>query len=111
MKYRLFSEFEKAVLKKLEQVPMGRVTTYRNLADAIGKPKAYRAVGNALNKNPNAPDVPCHRVVKSDGALGGYAGGTRRKIRLLRNEGVLIAKGKVADFEKILYEFKEVISK
>ncbi|MBI4335571.1 MAG: MGMT family protein, partial [Candidatus Omnitrophica bacterium] len=61
----------------------------------IGRPKAYRAVGNALNKNPFAPIVPCHRVVKSDGSLGGFAKGKRQKLRLLKREGLTL--GKISD--------------
>jgi O-6-methylguanine DNA methyltransferase len=63
--------------------------TYAQVALAIGRPAAVRAVGNALNKNPFAPQVPCHRVVKSDGSLGGFAHGPRAKQALLKNEGVV----------------------
>jgi len=66
---------------------MGKLTTYRDIAKAM-KCKAYRAVGNALNKNPNAPIVPCHRVIKSDGTIGGYAFGVKKKISILRKEGI-----------------------
>ncbi len=86
-------------------VPAGRVTTYLELAKAVGKPHASRAVGNALHKNPDAPIVPCHRVVKTDGSLGGYARGASKKIELLENEGVLLEKGKVLDFKKKLFLF------
>lgn len=60
--------------------------TYKEVAMAIGLPKAYRAVGNALNKNPFAPKVPCHRVIRSDGTIGGFASGTKKKIELLKRE-------------------------
>lgn len=63
--------------------------TYAEVAQAIGKPRAARAVGNALNKNPFAPRVPCHRVIRSDGTLGGFASGTAAKRALLRREGVV----------------------
>ena len=63
--------------------------TYAQVAVAIGKPKAVRAVGNALNRNPFAPAVPCHRVVRSDGTIGGFASGAAMKRRLLRKEGAL----------------------
>ncbi|MDO8260488.1 MAG: MGMT family protein, partial [Candidatus Magasanikbacteria bacterium] len=82
------SDFERSVLHELEKVPLGRVTTYQNLAKKVGKPKAARAVGNALNKNPWAPRVPCHRVVKSNGEIGGYAFGIEKKIGILKSEGV-----------------------
>lgn len=90
----------------LKLIPRGRVTTYKEIAHYLGKPKAARAVGNACHKNPDAPGVPCHRVVKSDGRLGGYAGGTKMKIGLLKREGVRVEKGKVKDFEKKIYRFK-----
>ena len=78
----LFSERCYKVLKK---VPRGKVTTYQEIAHALNT-KAYRAVGNAMNKNPYAPKVPCHRVVKSDGSLGGYSGGLKKKKKLLELE-------------------------
>ncbi|MDO8625012.1 MAG: MGMT family protein [Candidatus Diapherotrites archaeon] len=92
--------FNQKVYRALSKIPRGRVTTYAQIAKAIGHPKAYRAVGGACNKNPNAPAVPCHRVVKSDGSLGGYAHGKRRKIALLKKEGIAVQDGKVVDFEE-----------
>lgn len=86
-------------------IPAGRVTTYAELARAVGRPKAARAAGNAVNKNPHAPSVPCHRVVKSNGEVGGYAGGIEQKIKYLAKEGVNISQGRVEDFKKILYKF------
>lgn len=80
------------------QVPRGRVTTYGELARALGT-KGYRAIGRILHNNPNAPLVPCHRVVMSDGSLGGYAHGTTRKIELLTSEGIRIEHGRVVDFQ------------
>ncbi|HLC62807.1 MAG TPA: MGMT family protein [Candidatus Nanoarchaeia archaeon] len=87
----------------LRKVPKGKITTYKTLAKALNS-KAYRAVGNAMNKNPHAPKVPCHRVVKSDGFVGGFASGTRNKIKMLKNEGVEVINGKV-DLNKYLYRF------
>lgn len=104
MKVKL-TEFELEVLDKLKKVPTGRVMTYGALARAVGRPKAARAVGNALNKNPHAPRVPCHRVVYGDGRLGGYARGTKKKIEILKREGVIIKDGRVADFQKIIFKF------
>ncbi len=83
---------------------MGEITTYKLLANAVGT-KAYRAVGNAMNKNPHAPDVPCHRVVNSNGKVGGFANGTTNKIKLLRKEGIKIKDGKIVNFEKVLHKF------
>lgn len=99
------TEFEEAVLEMLKQVPAGQVTTYSELARAIGRPRAMRAVGNALNKNPNAPKVPCQRVVKSDGYIGGFAGGVKKKIELLRRGGIEVKNGKVVNFNEIFYQF------
>src|SRR3989344_7124764 len=82
--------FQEKAYRALRRVPRGRVTTYKDLARTIGSPRAARAVGNALNKNPFVPDVPCHRAVRSDGSVGGYALGARKKIETLRREGIKI---------------------
>ena len=84
------TEFQKKVWRALCAIPKGHVLTYQELATKIGKPKAVRAVANAVGKNPLAPDVPCHRVVRTDGGLGGYSGkgGIKRKLALLKKEGV-----------------------
>ncbi|MBX4196014.1 MGMT family protein [Candidatus Pacearchaeota archaeon] len=95
-----FSEQCYAVLKK---VPKGKVTTYKEIAHTLNT-KAYRAVGNAMNKNPYAPEVPCHRVVNADGRLGGFAYGKERKIKLLKEEGIKIEKGTV-DLKTYLHQF------
>ena len=87
----------------LSQIPRGRVTTYKEVARLAGT-RGYQAVGQIISANPNAPEVPCHRVVRSDGSLGGYAesaGGIPRKIELLTLEGVRVDAGKIADFERI----------
>lgn len=81
------SEFEQRVLHAAAHIPFGEVWAYSDLARRIGKPKASRAVGNALNHNPVAIVVPCHRVVRRDGSLGGYGGGVEYKRRLLGIEG------------------------
>lgn len=88
------TDFQEKVYSECRKIPRGRVSTYFLLAAALGKPGAARAVGNALNRN-RSNDVPCHRVVKSDMSVGGYAHGTDRKIAILRSEGVKIVKGKV----------------
>ncbi len=79
--------FQKKVWEAILAIPKGEVRTYAWVARQIGRPKAVRAVGNALNKNPFAPEVPCHRVIRSDGTIGGFANGTKRKFILLRREG------------------------
>ncbi len=86
------------------KIPKGKVTTYKELAKKL-KTKGYRAVGQIVGANPNAPKVPCHRVVRSDGGLGGYAFGIEKKIKILASEGVKIVDGKVSDFEKKLFKF------
>lgn len=95
--------FQKDVLELVSEIPEGKVATYKKIAEALGNPKAYRAVGNALANNPKPIEIPCHRVVKSDGGIGGYAGGRERKKELLGSEGVEVKSGKV-DLERYLYE-------
>ena len=84
-----------------ESVPAGSVVTYGALAELINHPNAHRAVGSAMNKNPFAPEVPCHRVVKSNGELGTYAFGMQLKQKRLQEEGVKVINNKIVDFEKI----------
>jgi len=97
--------FNQRCYKLLTRVPRGRVTTYGEIARALGS-KGYRAVGQAMNRNPDAPRVPCHRVVRSDGTLGGYAGGLNKKRALLKKEGVVLTGQKVASLEKVLFRFR-----
>jgi len=97
--------FSEKVYSKLKKVPNGKVTTYKLLAESVGS-KAYRAVGSLMRKNPYAPKVPCHRVVKSDGSIGGFASGIMNKIKLLKKEGVGVRRGKIVNFKKKLYKFK-----
>lgn len=97
--YNLRMTFAERVYSELRMVPKGKVTTYKLLAEKLGT-KAYRAVGTALKNNPYAPEVPCHRVVKSDGSVGGFMGKKAgdevvKKIVLLRAEGVEILGGKI----------------
>ena len=82
------TDFEKLVYKAILKIPAGQVRSYKWVARAIGRPKASRAVGNALNKNPYSPTVPCHRIIKSDGSIGGFALGLKAKKRLLKREGI-----------------------
>jgi methylated-DNA-[protein]-cysteine S-methyltransferase len=87
--------FNQKVWAMTARVPAGQVVTYADIAKALGT-RGYRAVGNALNRNPYAPKVPCHRVVGSDGSLTGFAGGIPAKRRLLSREGVrFISENKV----------------
>ena len=84
--------FQNKIWNYLKKIPKGQVRTYLEVAKGIGKPKAYRAVANAVGKNPYPPKIPCHRVIRSDGSLGGYSGkgGIRKKRQLLRSEKVFI---------------------
>ncbi|MCL4142847.1 UNVERIFIED_CONTAM: hypothetical protein GTU68_045338 [Idotea baltica] len=88
----------------LNLIPKGKVTTYSELAKHLNT-KAFRAVGTAVGKNPGAPKVPCHRVVRKDGTVGGYAFGTNKKIKLLKSEGIKIKKDKIEDFDLVYFEF------
>lgn len=83
--------FERRVYEATRCIPYGRVASYGQIANAIGKPGAARAVGQALGKNPIAIVIPCHRVIASDGTLGGFSAGLDWKRKLLRHEGVLAA--------------------
>lgn len=83
------SEFSRAVYEAVSGIPEGKTMTYAQVAAAAGRPKAVRAVGNILNKNPFAPEVPCHRVIRSDGSVGGFARGPKKKKALLEKEGAL----------------------
>ena len=94
-----FSEKCYTLLKK---VPKGKVTTYKKIAEELNT-RAYRAVGNAMNRN-SWKEVPCHRVIKSNGEIGGFARGTTNKIRLLKREGIEIINNKIT-LEKFIHKF------
>ena len=96
------TEFERTVLVATFRIPKGKVSTYKRIAKKVGRPRAYRAVGNALHKNPLAPIVPCHRVVRSDGRFGGEKKGAESRRNLLEKEGILIENGRVQIKEEIL---------
>ena len=85
------THFQISVWKELLKIPAGQTKTYKDIAIAIGKPNSSRAVANACAQNPYAPEVPCHRVIRSDGSLGGYSadGGIKRKQKLLDIESNL----------------------
>ena len=80
------------VWKYLSKIPFGSIKTYSQVAKAIGKPLAVRAVANAIGKNPFSPKIPCHRVIRSNGSLGGYSGvgGINAKKKLLKKEGIML---------------------
>jgi deoxyribonuclease V len=97
-------EFTEYFYSLVKQIPKGNVSTYGALARALGDIRASRAVGKMLNENPYAPIVPCHRVVMSDGSLGGFGSGIANKIKLLKSEGVGVLKGNIKDFSGIVFE-------
>ena len=97
--------FNAQVWDLMLKIPKGKVTTYKIIAEKLGT-KAYRAVGNACNKNPYAPRVPCHRVVASDGTLGGYAHGKRRKVEILGKEGIDIRSNKIDNFNEKVFLYR-----
>lgn len=82
---KLKNSFTQAVYEVVKKIPEGRVLTYQEVAKRAGRPKAYRAVGNVLNRNFD-PNIPCHRVIRSDGKTGGYNRGAEQKAKLLRFE-------------------------
>ena len=91
MKLKNGTKFEIKVWNSISKIPRGEVKTYKELAIQINRPKSARAVANACGKNPYPVKIPCHRVIRSDGKLGGYSGkgGTKTKKKLLKNEGYL----------------------
>jgi len=98
--------FNEKVWELTKRIPKGKVSTYREIARKL-KTKAYRAVGQALKCNPYTPIVPCHRVIASDGSLGGFGGKMRspKKMRLLKREGVSVKDYRIEEFERILHRF------
>jgi len=99
----VLTTFQQKVLQATKKIPKGKVSTYQQIAKNISNPQAARAVGNALNKNPFSPIVPCHRVVKSNGCVGGFYLGLKQKIKLLEDEGVEIVNKRVVKFNKIKF--------
>ena len=103
------TDFQKKIYDALMLIPSGKVTTYKFLSNYVNC-NSSQAVGQALKKNPHAPQVPCHRVIKSDLTIGGYSGETdghliRKKLQLLKNEGVLFdQRGRLAD-KDYLFDF------
>jgi O-6-methylguanine DNA methyltransferase len=93
------------VYKLIKKIPSGRISTYKILARECGNPNGARAVGKYLSINPTPIILPCHRIVCSNGSIGGYSGvgGVNMKIRLLKIEGVNVINNKVIEFEKLLF--------
>jgi methylated-DNA-[protein]-cysteine S-methyltransferase len=90
------TSFQKKVIEIVRKIPKGKVVTYKDLAKAVGRPAAFRAVGNILNKyDASIIKIPCHRVIKSNKEIGGYRYGSEKKIALLKKEGVIIKNRRV----------------
>ena len=96
--------FSEKVYKVISRIPGGKISTYKEVAKVLNC-KAYRAVGNALNKNPYAPKVPCHRIINSNGRVGGFASGIKAKIKILEKEGIIIKNNKI-DLPRYFYSLK-----
>lgn len=95
--------FERDVYVATFKIPKGKISTYKRIAEKVGKPKAYRAVANALHKNRLSPVVPCHRVVGSDGSFGGEKKGAEWRRSMVKKEGIPIENDKVKISNEILY--------
>ena len=94
--------FQKKVLELTKKIPKGKVATYGLLAILLGNVNLSRAIGNALNKNPFPIVIPCHRVIRSDGFVGGFAKGTEMKVKLLKEENVAINNKSVINLKRYL---------
>ena len=100
---KIVNEFSSYFYDIVKQIPEGRVTTYGVLAESLGDKIASRAVGKMLNENPTPIIVPCHRVVMSTGKIGGFGMGVEKKKELLENEGIIVKKGRIKSFDKVLF--------
>ena len=96
---------DQKIYKKLLEVPKGQITTYGELAKAVGLKNGQRIIGKIMNKNPYPVIIPCHRVVMSTGKIGGYAYGEQIKINLLNDEGIQIKNGKIINLKNKIYRF------
>lgn len=101
---------DRDVYDLLLKIPAGKVSTYGDLAKALGNPLASRQVGRILGRNPNPIKVPCHRVVMSDGKVGGYFYGSDRKKELLEKEGIAFTDESVNNFMEIRIQTDELVS-
>lgn len=97
------TEFERKVLVATFKIPKGKMSTYKRIAEKVGRPRAYRAVATALRKNPLHPIVPCHRVVRSDGKFGGEEKRAETRRELLEKEGIPVKNGRVNISKDILF--------
>ncbi len=102
------SDFTERIYGVVKKIPSGRVATYKDIAQAIGCPRAIRAVGNALNKN-CLREIPCHRVVCSNGKAGGYNKGSQAKIKILQREGIKIENGQILNLN--IFRWDQIFSR
>jgi len=98
------SSFNERCYALLKRIPEGKVTTYKEMAHALNT-QAWRAVGSAMAKNKKLIEIPCHRVVRSNGTVGEYALGSAKKAELLMDEGLIITNGKVQNFAEVIHRF------
>ncbi|MCL4358481.1 MAG: MGMT family protein [Patescibacteria group bacterium] len=97
------TSFEKKIFQTARKIPKGKVTTYKTVAIKAGRAKSWRAVGNTLNKN-NDPKIPCHRIIRNNGEVGGYNKGMEVKLKKLKREGVKIDRSGRIDLKKFLFK-------
>ena len=100
------TSFEKDVILEVAKIPYGTIKTYKEIAKSLNS-HAYRAIGTAIGKNPFPIIIPCHRVIKSDGKIGDFRGGTPMKVEILKNEGIKIQDLKLLDSKKKLQKNKK----
>lgn len=99
------TDFQRNVYNFLKKIPKGKIATYKILAKAVGKPKNWRQIGKILSQNPDVKEFPCFRVIKSNGEVGGYQKGIKRKTILLKKDGIIVNGDRIRDFKKILFKF------
>jgi len=99
---------KKLVYEIVMRIPKGKVSSYGAVARAVGVPGAARAIGSIMRANPNPPTIPCHRVVYSDGRIGGFGGRSHipEKARLLRSEGIRVVNDRIVDFSRTFHDFR-----
>jgi len=102
--------FRQRALELTKKIPKGKITTYKQLALALGRPRAFRAVGNALHANPDLIKVSCYRIVKENGFIGGYKRGMRKKKALLESEGIKFNNLKITNFNEVIINWRDLMS-
>lgn len=98
------TNFQKRVYSLIKKIPKGRISTYGQIAKVLGCPDSARLIGRILNQNPQLIKIPCHRVVRSDGQIGGYKLGIKKKKSLLQKEGIKIKGNEILNFNKLMFK-------